>query len=57
MLENFFQQFYHGTTTDFSSEDTGLGKALAYKLVHTHNGTSSVMSKLSKVYYPKKGRP
>ncbi|ENQ3077005.1 hypothetical protein [Bacillus multifaciens] len=57
MLENLFQQFYHGTTTDFSSKGTGLGKALVYKLVHSHDGTISVMSELSKVYYPKKGRP
>lgn len=54
MLENLFQQFYHGTTTDFSSEDTRLRKAHVYKLVHSHDGTISDMSELSKVYYPKR---
>lgn len=45
MMENIFQQYYRGTTTESSSEGTGLGMAIVYKLVQAHNGTISVQSK------------
>ncbi|QPQ28917.1 sensor histidine kinase [Lysinibacillus sp. JNUCC 51] len=44
MMENIFQQYYRGTTTESSSEGTGLGMAIVYKLVQAHNGTISVQS-------------
>jgi len=47
MMENIFQQYYRGTTTDSSSEGTGLGMAIVYKLVQAHNGTISVQSESS----------
>jgi len=61
MIENLFQQYYRGTTTDSSTEGTGLGMAIVYKLVHAHNGTISVESEPSKgtafnIILPKKGR-
>ncbi|MGE7091502.1 sensor histidine kinase [Lysinibacillus sp. NPDC048646] len=48
MVENIFQQYYRGTTTDSSSEGTGLGMAIVHKLVKTHNGTISVHSEPTK---------
>ncbi|ENQ3077002.1 sensor histidine kinase [Bacillus sp. WLY-B-L8] len=61
MLENLFQQYYRGTTTDSSSEGTGLGMAIVYKLVQAHNGSITVESEPSKgtlfnIILPKKGR-
>lgn len=47
MMENIFQQYYPGTTTESSSEGTGLGMAIVYKLVQAHNGTISVQSEPS----------
>ncbi|MGE7928707.1 sensor histidine kinase [Lysinibacillus xylanilyticus] len=47
MMENIFQQYYRGTTTESSSEGTGLGMAIVYKLVQAHNGTISVQSEPS----------
>ncbi|MFF2178358.1 sensor histidine kinase [Lysinibacillus sp. NPDC058147] len=47
MQENIFQQYYRGTTTDASSEGTGLGMAIVYKLVQAHKGTISVQSEHS----------
>ncbi|HDX9577062.1 TPA: HAMP domain-containing histidine kinase [Bacillus pseudomycoides] len=60
--ENLFQQYYRGTTTDSSSEGTGLGMAIVYKLIQAHNGTISVESEPSEgtsfhIVLPKKGRP
>ncbi|MFJ7733205.1 sensor histidine kinase [Lysinibacillus sp. NPDC097231] len=48
MQENIFQQYYRGTTTDSSSEGTGLGMAIVYKLVQSHKGTISVQSEPTK---------
>lgn len=61
MKENLFQQYYRGTTTDSSSEGTGLGMAIVYKLIHAHDGSISVESEPSKgtsfeIILPKKGR-
>jgi len=47
MVENIFQQYYRGTTTESSSEGTGLGMAIVNKLVLAHNGTISIESQLS----------
>ncbi len=47
MMENIFQQYYRGTTTESSSEGTGLGMAIVSKLVQAHNGTISVQSEPS----------
>ncbi|OIB00972.1 two-component sensor histidine kinase [Paenibacillus sp. LC231] len=47
MVEHLFQQYYRGTTTDSSSEGTGLGMAIVYKLVQAHNGTIHVKSEPS----------
>ncbi|MFS0881835.1 two-component sensor histidine kinase [Bacillus sp. 7586-K] len=61
MLENLFQQYYRGTTTDSASEGTGLGMAIVYNLVHAHDGTITVESEPSKgtafdISLPKTGR-
>jgi len=48
MRENLFQQYYRGSTTDSTSEGTGLGMAIVYNLVHAHEGTISVESEPSK---------
>lgn len=48
MLDNIFQQYYRGTTTDASSEGTGLGMAIVYKLVQAHKGSIAVQSEPSK---------
>ncbi|PEA54941.1 hypothetical protein CON64_10450 [Bacillus pseudomycoides] len=47
---------------DSSSDGTGLGMAIVYKLVQAHNGTISVESESSEgtsfnIVLPKKGRP
>lgn len=47
MVEQLFQQYYRGTTTDTSSDGTGLGMAIVQKLVQAHNGTVTVESKLT----------
>lgn len=47
MVENIFQQYYRGTTTESSSEGTGLGMAIVHKLVQAHNGTISIESRPS----------
>ncbi|MEK3782764.1 sensor histidine kinase [Paenibacillus sp. FSL R5-0810] len=59
-VEHLFHQYYRGTTTDSSSEGTGLGMAIVYKLVQAHDGTITVESEPSKgttftVLLPKKG--
>ena len=48
MLENIFQQYYRGTTTDSSTEGTGLGMAIVHNLVQAHKGTISIQSEPSK---------
>lgn len=62
MVEHLFQQYYRGTTTDSTSEGTGLGMAIVYKLVQVHDGTISVESEPSQgtsftIRLPKKGVP
>ena len=47
MVENIFQQYYRGTTTEFSSEGTGLGMAIVHKLVQAHKGTIFIESQPS----------
>ncbi|GIO96018.1 hypothetical protein J14TS5_11040 [Paenibacillus lautus] len=60
MVEHLFQQYYRGTTTDSTSEGTGLGMAIVYKLVQVHDGTISVESEPSQgtsftIRLPKEG--
>ncbi|WP_127591348.1 sensor histidine kinase [Paenibacillus lautus] len=60
MVEHLFQQYYRGTTTDSSSEGTGLGMAIVDKLVQAHNGTIHVQSEPSQgttftIRLPKQG--
>ncbi|WP_342533548.1 HAMP domain-containing sensor histidine kinase [Lysinibacillus sp. FSL K6-0057] len=57
--DKIFQQYYRGTTTDTSSEGTGLGMAIVYKLIQAHRGTIALESELAKgatfiVTFPKK---
>ncbi|MFD3258147.1 sensor histidine kinase [Paenibacillus lentus] len=59
-VENLFQQYYRGTTTESSSDGTGLGMAIVYKLVQAHDGTITVESEPSlgttfTILLPKKG--
>ncbi|MGE8203616.1 sensor histidine kinase [Heyndrickxia sp. NPDC080065] len=61
IVDNLFQQYYRGTTTDISSDGTGLGMAIVYNLVRAHDGTISVESEPSKgtsfeIILPKKER-
>lgn len=61
MVGNLFQQYYRGTTTDSSSDGTGLGMAIVYKLIQAHDGTITVESEPSQgtsfeIRLPKKGR-
>lgn len=44
MLEHLFQQYFRGTTTESSSDGTGLGMAIVYKLVQAHDGAINVES-------------
>lgn len=60
-VEHLFQQYYRGTTTDSSSDGTGLGMAIVYKLIQAQDGTITVESKPSQgtsfeIRLPKKGR-
>lgn len=48
LKDNIFQQYYRGTTTDASSEGTGLGMAIVHNLVQAHRGTISIESELAK---------
>ncbi|MGY4797818.1 sensor histidine kinase [Lysinibacillus fusiformis] len=59
MQDKLFQQYYRRTTTDTSSEGTGVGMAIVYNLVQTHRGTIALESELAKgaafiVTFPKK---
>ncbi|WP_339218721.1 HAMP domain-containing sensor histidine kinase [Paenibacillus sp. FSL W7-1332] len=60
MLEHLFQQYYRGTTTESSSDGTGLGMAIVYKLVQAHDGAINVESEPSQgttftIRLPKQG--
>ncbi|WP_259392219.1 HAMP domain-containing sensor histidine kinase [Paenibacillus thiaminolyticus] len=60
-VEHLFQQYCRGTTTDSSSDGTGLGMAIVYKLIQAHDGTITVESEPSQgtsfdIRLPKKGR-
>lgn len=48
MQDKLFQQYYRGTTTDTSSEGTGVGMAIVYSLVQSHRGTTSIESEFAK---------
>jgi len=48
LKDNIFQQYYRGTTTDASSEGTGLGMAIVHNLIQAHRGTISIESELAK---------
>ncbi|MNJ75048.1 Sensor histidine kinase RcsC [compost metagenome] len=59
-VKNLFQQYYRGTTTESSSDGTGLGMAIVYKLVQAHDGTITVESEPSQgttftILLPKRG--
>lgn len=42
--QNIFNRYYRGTTTDQSSEGTGLGMAIVKQLIKAHDGTIRVES-------------
>lgn len=59
-LEHLFQQYYRGTTTESSSDGTGLGMAIVYRLVQAHDGAINVESEPSQgttftIRLPKQG--
>ncbi|WP_459501355.1 sensor histidine kinase [Bacillus sp. C1] len=45
-VQNLFKQYYRGTTTNVSSEGTGLGMAITHKIITAHSGTIHVDSKI-----------
>ncbi|WP_369900075.1 sensor histidine kinase [Bacillus manliponensis] len=45
-LRNLFKQYYRGTTTNVSSEGTGLGMTIAKKIITAHGGNIRVTSRL-----------
>ncbi|MFJ8530392.1 sensor histidine kinase [Bacillus sp. NPDC094106] len=47
-VQNLFKQYYRGTTTNVSSEGTGLGMAIAHKIITAHGGTIHVYSEIEK---------
>ncbi|MDZ5607831.1 HAMP domain-containing sensor histidine kinase [Bacillus pseudomycoides] len=47
-VQNLFKQYYRGTTTNVSSEGTGLGMAIAHKIITAHGGTIHVASEIGK---------
>ena len=47
-VQNLFKQYYRGTTTNVSSEGTGLGMTIAHTIITAHGGTIHVTSKVNK---------
>lgn len=47
-VQNLFKQYYRGTTTNVSNEGTGLGMAIAQKIITAHGGTIQVNSEIEK---------
>lgn len=45
-VHNLFKKYYRGTTTNVSSEGTGLGMTIAEKIITSHGGTIHVTSNL-----------
>jgi signal transduction histidine kinase len=45
-ITNLFNRYYRGTNTKDSTAGTGLGLAIAKELVHLHNGTIHVNSRM-----------
>ncbi|MDM5300294.1 HAMP domain-containing sensor histidine kinase [Bacillus subtilis] len=43
-LDRLFETYYRGTSTEFSTEGTGLGMAITKQLIETHGGDISVTS-------------
>ncbi|KAF1678365.1 HAMP domain-containing sensor histidine kinase [Bacillus mexicanus] len=46
-ITNLFNRYYRGTNTKDSAAGTGLGLAIAKELVHLHNGTIHVNSRIN----------
>jgi Osmosensitive K+ channel histidine kinase len=46
-LDQLFNKYYRGTTTDRHSDGTGLGMAIAKQIIEAHQGRINVQSKLN----------
>ncbi|GMK42652.1 hypothetical protein PCCS19_57120 [Paenibacillus sp. CCS19] len=46
-LDQLFNKYYRGTTTERHSDGTGLGMAIAKQIIEAHGGTINVLSRLT----------
>nr|WP_225445716.1 HAMP domain-containing sensor histidine kinase [Paenibacillus arenosi] len=57
-LQNLFQRYYRGTSTDTTDRGSGLGMAITKQLIEAHDGEISVQSQIGKgttirFYFPR----